>query len=76
MVAFCCSAETYRGGFLLYVTCNDIFLCLYCELVTSPDAVLRLIQEAGLQVVSIAERDERNVYLHRDFLIVVELIQK
>jgi len=39
---------------------------------TTPDAVLLLIKKAGLKVVKIGERTESNVYLHRDFLVVVE----
>ena len=41
--------------------------------VASPDAILKLIDEAGLRIVTIAPRDKTNVYLHRDFLLVVEV---
>jgi len=39
---------------------------------TTPDAVLLLIEKAGLKVVQIGERKDCNVYLYRDFLVVVE----
>jgi ubiquinone/menaquinone biosynthesis C-methylase UbiE len=38
---------------------------------TSPDAILTLIKNAGLSVIKIGERREDNVYLHRDFLVIV-----
>jgi ubiquinone/menaquinone biosynthesis C-methylase UbiE len=41
---------------------------------TSQDAVLSLIGQVGLNVVKIGQRRDNNVYLHRDFLVVVEKV--
>jgi len=61
---------TSPGGWERFASQQRASVAGFCF--TSPDAVRFLVGKAGLRIVREGQRAEDNVYLRRDFLVVVE----